>query len=68
MKIADVIVVMMGDQYRIDRLQWHIQSRELPYHAAAGIDQDAVLSGPDQQRGCAPRDVGPRATGPEQRD
>ena len=48
-QFADVVVVVVGDQHRIDPRQRNVQRGELPHHATAGIDQDGVIAGLDQQ-------------------
>jgi hypothetical protein len=67
-QLTDVIVVVVGDQHRIDPRQRNIQRGELPDHAAAGIDQDGVIADLDQERGGAAGDVGARPAGAEQND
>ncbi len=67
-QLADVVVVVVGDQHRIDLRKRHVERGELAHHAAAGVDQDGVVAGLDQQRGGAACNIGTRASGAEQGD
>ena len=68
MQFADVVVVVVGDQHRIDPRQVNSERGKLPHHATAGIDQDGIVAGLDQQRGGAAGNVGTRRAGAEQND
>ena len=68
MQLADVIIVMMGDQHRIDPNQRNFQRRQLAYDTAPGIYQYGIVANFDQQRRCSARHVGSRAASAQQRN
>lgn len=68
MQLADVIVVVMGDQHWIDAGERYVQRGELAHHAAAGVDQNGGVGSFNQQRSGAAGCVRARAAGAKEGD
>ena len=64
-EIADMVVMVMRDEDRTERIERHAGFHCLQHHPASGIEQDVLVTETDQRRRRIASGVGTRTAGPE---